>query len=1533
MAAVKMDSPEPEDEYQHSLLQGEYADPPMRDQPVLEYFIIKQDVSLEVNFRDRRIDGTTNIYLAVFNEKLETVSLDAADCIIDTTKITICDLRYVQNEIVEGQPRQAVAEFNDPYRKLSRPQAANWHQQHHDLRRQRAREVFYGRQNDVPAENREFEGCTPVYGSLKVNLKNKAEPDRPRLVIKKSASALQSIDSPQHRQYKITIPFSHSNPRDGLHFVGVDSLDNRFPHMYTRHSLNPGTASCIFPCIDDHGSRCDWRISVKFPRTLGDALRQALVTQKPGATEGQNDRSHADAGNSSLAEEDKLREMFAICSGFLMEEIVDPEDEHKKIMVFEPEKKVSVQKLGFAVGPFEHIDLSSESRTEEDELKLGMSALKVHAYALPHRGDWVRNTTAALTMAADFMTFTFAKYPFSNFKICFLDDMVEDIIPLHSMAFVSNRLLYPEDVIDHDIEVTRQIVYALTYQWTGINMIPNTRSDIWLAIGLAHYMTDLFMKKLCGNNEYRFRMKQLSDELVKADVDRPCLYELGPKLHIDRGESKFMDLKTAVVLFILDKRLSKASGGHGLTRILQRLCTKNTIESSDKASILDTEKFRVTCEKGAKFRLESFWNQWIYGSGCPRFDVKARFNKKRLCVELTLNQIQAQTHQKPVLEESEFLRLVKERRVGLNIEGLQALFTGPMTVRIHEADGTPYEHILEIREDAARSTKFEIPYNTKYKRLKRTRRMKEKHTANTNVDASAENADDALLYSLGDVLSTPDEQREWELIDWDPETERKMDQESYEWIRVDADFEWACDMKRNLEPYMYVSQLQQDRDVVAQQDALLYLTHGPLHPIASGFLVRTLVDRRYFHGIRTMAAQALPRQANIKDIPMLGLRQLIRAFREMFCYKDSNQPLANDFSDKRQYNVRCAIIKAIAQVRDTNYRCPLEGRDFILTQLLFNNNEDNPFSDQHYIALLVEALATSMIPSKKDSWYARQAKITSEPEQEFLEKALEQIERVLRRDEWTNSYQNIWTIAGLDAKQRLMKADVIPQNWVEFSQYLLDGTSDGIRIKCFEALIDLGAMMDPAFFTFLLFALTSDRSPYVRDRLIQAVSRGMAAIAFGEYTKAVKDEPLAQDDADGLLLVQDSAQEIEARKEAFARKENLTSALNALRKEMDETFKADARIYDNAMRKALDHLSLGRAEVENLLVLAGMMYEEASNWVLTIKMPKAWKVERDRTISQLDKRVSASHDRHVRWNSPANHSPQLMLTFKSYFKSQPKAAVVDIPALPLPTLPAAPVAEPPRPASIPRTQSIKITTKPSTPKISLSSSLPGAVRGATPATIPRQPSMPKTVSIADTPSSAAPGKRPRDDVDSPAPKRPKTESPWDFDGADVPRRKQKIITLKTRDPRKLALILNTNVNSSPARTSLPVSKAVSSPARDLGGHDSGHQKESISVKHRKPLPGGGDTRKSLPGGIDRKPLPGGGGDGKKVSIGSSMSPPPARSSGTPKPSAVRHVESSASPAPPSSSAAAGSPTVSTPVSARPKIKIKVKPKEPPPPAS
>jgi len=50
-----------------------------------------------------------------------------------------------------------------------------------------------------------------------------------------------------------------------------------------------------------------------------------------------------------------------------------------------------VQHLGFAIGPFEHVDLAEFRESDEDE-RLGHNAVPVHGFCLPGRIDDIKNT-------------------------------------------------------------------------------------------------------------------------------------------------------------------------------------------------------------------------------------------------------------------------------------------------------------------------------------------------------------------------------------------------------------------------------------------------------------------------------------------------------------------------------------------------------------------------------------------------------------------------------------------------------------------------------------------------------------------------------------------------------------------------------------------------------------------------------------------------------------------------------------------------------------------------------------------------------------------------------------------------------------------------------------------------------------------------------------------------------------------------------------------------------------------------------------
>lgn len=268
----------------------------------------------------------------------------------------------------------------------------------------------------------------------------------------------------------------------------------------------------------------------------------------------------------------------------------------------------------------------------------------------------------------------YGAYPFQSYKLCFVDDLHTDIVDTGSLSICSSRLLFPEDIIEPLDRVTRQLVHALATQWIGINIVPKEPSDFWVVVGIAYFVTDVFMKKLTGNNEYRYNQKRAADRVVELDVNRPSLFDLGAIITLDPTLLAFMELKAPLVLFILDRRLTKAGHSAGLSRIISRVFLNAKVGDLPNGA-LDAQYFMRTCEKLGHIKLDVFYAQWIEGAGCPKFRVTQRFNKKKLVVEMLIQQTQSENVKDLNLESTTFMRDVKEDRHDVYAGPIQPAFT------------------------------------------------------------------------------------------------------------------------------------------------------------------------------------------------------------------------------------------------------------------------------------------------------------------------------------------------------------------------------------------------------------------------------------------------------------------------------------------------------------------------------------------------------------------------------------------------------------------------------------------------------------------------------------------------------------------------------------------------------------------------------------------------------------------------------------------------------------------------------------------
>lgn len=804
--------------------------------------------------------------------------------------------------------------------------------------------------------------------------------------------------------------------------------------------------------------------------------------------------------------------------------------------------------------------------------------------------------------ATDHFSKTYISYPFTSYKIVFVDDLVPEIAHAASLTMCSNSLLYPEDVLDPLFPVTRKLVHALAFQWMGINVIPKTSQDWWVIYALSHFMSDDFLEQLCGRNEHRFRMKQMADQVVELDVNRPSLQALGDYLGVDPSEIEFMELKAPLVMFILNQKI-KRMAKMGVTKIIYKVLLQAKTGRLQNGAI-STEDFIQIVDKYLESKpIPDFWRQWVYGAGCPHFYVTQRFNKKKSVIEFAVKQTQGDRSELESraedLDPKTFLKDVNEQKSGMSKKKLTRVFTGAMTVTVHEADGTPYDHIIPIHDAI---TRFDAPYNTKYTRLKRNRRQKERAAAAQGIDLNGDGElpDEIPLYCLGDVLDTEKEIQEWDFDEWTKEEEEQMANEQYEWIRVDADFEWICKITFNQPLWMLVAQLQQDPDVVAQAEALHYLSGQRPSKLISTYLTRTVMDRRYFHGIRTLAVDALAKCAipRIDDTELnwIGLYHLEKTFQELFCLPGSHMVRSNDFSDRSQYLVQCAIPRAIAKVREPSGKGLMRAKRWILDKLKFNDNSHNEFSDCHYVAALLAALA-QQLGYKDTSTISFDFDEDEQDEIDFQRDALNEIERHRRLDEWIPSYQNIVTVTALQCQCLLMENGIIPQKILDFLQYAKPGAAESVRLKAMECLVDLNMMKHPAILRYLIFTLAHDPSPYIREQLYYLIGRGLARIAIGDKKNEASNHAFG-----GLIIEQDTS--TDSRAAMLERTQTLEGAIKALKTELGNN-----EVFKEQMRNALTSPMPSLKEWVRLLEICGLVFEPKNSLEVMFKLPLSWKAQ------------------------------------------------------------------------------------------------------------------------------------------------------------------------------------------------------------------------------------------------------------------------------------------------------------------------------------
>ncbi|KAG8714750.1 hypothetical protein FRC11_007261 [Ceratobasidium sp. 423] len=905
-----------------------------------------------------------------------------------------------------------------------------------------------------------------------------------------------SSDRPDIPPFVLVIEYSIHDPAHGLEFVlPTESHPNYVPHVFTSPST-ADAARCWVPCLDNLWERSTWELVLIAPHSL----------ERPSS-------QPSDAMQLDQPPPDPEPEfpVVAVASAELTQVIVHPNDPSKRIHLFSQSLPTSVQHIAFAIGPF--ISHLVPDPTTSDPTATTTTPTPIRTYALPSTPSAsveLDTTSAPLRPAMSFYTTEYGSYPFGTLSVVFLPTV--PATTSHDSAglvLLPSALLHSPAYIDAEFDARLALAHALAAQWAGVHIIPRTPADTWLVLGLQGYVAGLCIRKMMGNNDWRYRLK--------VDAARCVALDDGsfPPISNPTCARAFVRLKAPLVLHTLDRILS-AHGGLG--RVLPKIFL-SALSGELAQNALGTTAFVRMCRRlgggnsgssgsgsgggGVGGEVRVWARQWIYGSGSPRFYVSAGFSRKKMAVELVVEQrCVAWERNNPA----------NAPPVNVDYNPIKN-FEGQMTVRIHEADGTPYEHVLDLRDGR---TRFEVPFNTKYKRVRRRRRGEAPvllETANgttTSAGATGADGEQELIIGGGAVFEyaaweDPSARAAWHVeefedaepaphtgpIPFNPNsgTAAGNEETAYEWIRLDPEMMWVARIELKQSGVMWASQLARERDVGAQMEAIwafggggeglgpavgtglggglaygtgslvvgasgpgssvsgsvvtspgLYSSFGSIIPsgAVSTALCQTVLVPAYFFRVRCAAARALASQG------APGLFHLLKIWTK-WCYEpDSNSgsggdgfaqrfiPRPNDFSDFQEYFVRKAVVTALAQLRDGtsvigNWLGGALVRGTIVDQLVYNDNSGNTYSDDMYVATLITALGTALIPPdasernelahnhtvEMEMEEAMRKQMEEEENAEVLRRAVTQVERYRARDRLVPSRHNVISIAAI----------------------------------------------------------------------------------------------------------------------------------------------------------------------------------------------------------------------------------------------------------------------------------------------------------------------------------------------------------------------------------------------------------------------------------------------------------------------------------------------------------------------------------------
>ena len=298
------------------------------------------------------------------------------------------------------------------------------------------------------------------------------------------------------------------------------------------------------------------------------------------------------------------------------------------------------------------------------ELRDTWKNIPVTYYAPKDRADRLAANYSRTPAMIDLFSKTLGvDYPWEKYSQAMVDDFVAGGMENSSATTnTAESLKNPKLVPEYEEDEDPLISHELGHQWFGDLVTTKDWGNIWLNEGFATFMETVWTESHYGKDAADYERWQGAREwfAMRSLYDKPIVRH-------DFDDSEEFDGnaygKGGWVLYMLRRKLGEPAFYAGLKHYLEANRGKNVV----------TADLIKAIEEATHTNVDSFFQQWIYGAGAPKFEVSYSYDEAAKKLAMTVKQTQK-----------------REGRVGL--------FQAPVDVEITTASGPKLYPIQVAKE-------------------------------------------------------------------------------------------------------------------------------------------------------------------------------------------------------------------------------------------------------------------------------------------------------------------------------------------------------------------------------------------------------------------------------------------------------------------------------------------------------------------------------------------------------------------------------------------------------------------------------------------------------------------------------------------------------------------------------------------------------------------------------------------------------------------------------------------------------------------